>query len=275
MSLIGVLHPGAMGTFLASAFAAEDEVGWVSAGRSEQTRQRASDLREFATLAELAAAAELLVSICPPGRARELAAGVGATGFAGLYLDANAVSPATMHAVVAALPRASVVDGAVIGGPSTDSAVLHLSGPDAARVATLVDADVLRVEVHEAAVGAASALKASYALTTKAKAALLFAARASARASGMEAPLIAEWERTQPGLTIEVDRGAAPVGRKAWRFVDEMREAAGYLEDLGLPGGFSGAAAEVYARLSELPRDADVEAAEAMDLLIAATRPPA
>jgi len=91
----------------------------------------------------------------------------------------------------------------------------------------------------------------------------------------MEAPLIAEWERTQPGLTIEVDRGAASVGRKAWRFVDEMREAAGYLEDLGLPGGFSGAAAEVYARLSELPRDADVEAAEAMDLLIAATRPPA
>ena len=46
---------------------------------------------------------------------------------------------------------------------------------------------------------------------------------------------------------------AAP---KAWRWVGEMEEIAATFEAVGLPGGFHGAAADVYRRLEQY-RDAD------------------
>lgn len=259
MGIVGVLHPGAMGGFIASTISADHEGAWVGAGRSAQSRERANGLTEFATLAELAAVAEAIVSICPPGHALDVATEVAATGFTGLYLDANAVSPTTMAAVTAVLAGARVVDGAVIGGPSSDSASVYVAGPDAAAAADLFGPALLTVHVLPGPVGSASALKASYALTSKARSALFLTARASARASGVEDALLAEWDRTQPELRASVDSGAASIGRKAWRFVDEMREAADYLDSVGVPSGFSSAAADTFARLAELPRDVDVD----------------
>ncbi len=191
----------------------------------------------------------------------------------GLYIDANAVSPATVTAVGEALPGAYLVDGAVIGGPSTESGHLYLSGADAAEAAALFAPTRITVRILPGPVGAASALKASYALTSKARSALMFAARAAARAAGVEESLLAEWERTQPGLAADVDRGASTIGRKAWRFGDEMREAAAFLDDVGVPSGFSSSAADLFDRLAELPRDHDVDPSLTFDA-ITARRPP-
>lgn len=273
MGIVGVLHPGAMGGFLASTISAELEGAWVSAGRSAATRARADGLTGFGSLAELAAAAEAIVSICPPGSALDVATQVAATGFSGLYLDANAISPTTMSAVTEVLASARVVDGAVIGGPSTDSGRLYVAGPDAPAAAALFDPARLIVQVLPGPVGSASALKASYALTSKAQSALLFAARAAARASGVEHALLAEWDRTQPGQRASVDRGAATIGGKAWRFVDEMREAADYLDSVGVPSGFSSAAADTFARLADLPRDSDVDPAVTFDAINGTVKP--
>ena len=273
MGIVGVLHPGAMGGFLASTISTDHERAWVSAGRSAATRERASGLTGFAGLSELAAVAEAIVSICPPGHALEVATQVAGTGFTGLYLDANAISPTTMRSVADVLAGAHVVDGGVIGGPSTSSARLYIAGPDAAAAAALFDPAMLTVHLLPGPVGAASALKASYALTSKAKSALLFTARAAARASGVEDALLAEWDRTQPELHASVDRGAATIGRKAWRFVDEMREAADYLDSVGVPSGFSTAAADTFARLADLPRDTDVEPAVTFDAINGTGKP--
>ncbi len=269
MGIVGVLHPGAMGGFIASTISSDSEGAWVSAGRSAATRARAARLTGFDSLAELAAVAAAIVSICPPGSALDVATQVASTGFRGLYLDANAVSPTTMAAVAGVLVDARVVDGAVIGGPSTDSASAYVAGPAAADAAALFDPTKLTVHVLPGPVGSASALKASYALTSKAHSALLFTARAAARASGVEDALLAEWDRTQPDLHASVDRGAATIGRKAWRFVDEMREAADYLDSVGVPSGFSSAAADTFARLAGLPRDADVDPAVTFDAIAA------
>src|SRR5215212_9290945 len=105
-----------MGATIAAALRSRGhEVAWASEGRSDATRRRAEEagLRDVGTIAALAGECETIVSVCPPHAALEVARSVGDTG--GVYLDANAVSPATARAVAAAVGRC--VDGGIVGGP--------------------------------------------------------------------------------------------------------------------------------------------------------------
>lgn len=265
--IVGLLHPGQMGAFVGSAIAAAGhEVQWAGEGRSEATRTRAAGFVDVDTPRALVEQSDAIVSVCPPDRAVEVAGAVAAVGFSGLYLDANAVSPATVERIVELLRHARVVDAGIIGGPSSDDAVLHLAGAAAAEVASLFDPETLRVSVLDGAVGAASALKASYAASSKAVSATLLAARAAAHAAGVEGALLAEWERTQPGVAERSDASLALVHRKAWRFTGEMTEAGDFFDAYGVPSGFSRAAAETYARLADLKdRPDDVAPHEVLD----------
>jgi 3-hydroxyisobutyrate dehydrogenase-like beta-hydroxyacid dehydrogenase len=248
---IGLLHPGAMGSFLGGAVsAAGHRVIWASEGRSQATRDRAADLEDAGSLGDLVRVAEVILSVCPPENALEVAGAVSDAGFGGLYVDLNADSPHTVRAISRLLP--SVVDGAIIGGPSPTSAVVHLAGPGAEEAAALFDRTIVSVRVVAGELGTASALKACYAASTKAVGALLLAVRAAAVESGVESQLLAEWERTMPGQVDQSDRSLATIGAKAWRFSGEMREAAEYFSSVGVPSGFSTAAAEVYERLADL-----------------------
>jgi prephenate dehydrogenase len=94
--VVGVLHPGEMGASVAGALVAQGRrVVWASAGRSDDTRRRATagGLVDVGTLESLIGEADLVVSICPPDAALGLARSVAEAGFTGLYLDANAVAP--------------------------------------------------------------------------------------------------------------------------------------------------------------------------------------
>src|SRR4051794_31244244 len=102
MTRIGVLHPGEMGAAIATGLRASGaEVMWVGASRSAATRARAvtAGLRDAGSLDALVAEADVVVSVCPPESAVRLAESVAALGFAGIYVDANALSPATARAV--------------------------------------------------------------------------------------------------------------------------------------------------------------------------------
>lgn len=93
---IGVLHPGAMGAQVArQAVGAGVRVWWVEAGRSAESRARAEEagLSGVGSVEELADRSWLILSICPPAAALEVARSVAATSFAGIYVDANAISP--------------------------------------------------------------------------------------------------------------------------------------------------------------------------------------
>jgi 3-hydroxyisobutyrate dehydrogenase-like beta-hydroxyacid dehydrogenase len=256
METVGLLHPGEMGASVGAALRrAGVEVLWASAGRGPATRSRAgaAGLTDAGTLPELVARSQLVVSVCPPHAALEVARSVAALGFGGRYLDANAIAPGTARSLREVVEQAGgrFVDGDLIGGPVRPGGAtrLYLSGPAAGEVAALFAPTDLDAVALEGDVAAASALKMCYAAWTKGTSALLLAIRAAADAHGVEAALVEEWARTQPGLSARSE-AAAGMARKAWRFAGEMDQVAGCLAEAGLPDGFARAAAEVYRRLA-------------------------
>ena len=231
------------------------QVLWVSAGRGPATRRRAqsADLTDAGSLSALVAGSDVVLSVCPPHAAFEVADTVAVSGFAGLYVDANAVAPATAGAIGAVVERVGgrFVDGDLIGGPVRPGGGtrLYLSGPAAEEVAVLFAATDLEAVNLGEDVTAASALKVCYAAWTKGTSALLLAIRAAAAAHGVDEALLSEWERTQPGLAAR-SQAAAGTARKAWRFAGEMDQIASCFAEAGLPDGFARAAAELYRRLA-------------------------
>src|SRR5687768_3634193 len=135
MKKIGVLHPGEMGiSIAASAINAGHQVYWLSEGRSDKTRARAEKyaLLEINSLSLLCQTCEVIISICPPAAAEEVARSASEAGFRGLYLDANAISPQRAIKIGQMLEANGIdfVDGGVIGGPAwkPKETWLYLSG---------------------------------------------------------------------------------------------------------------------------------------------------
>jgi len=257
MTTIGLLHPGEMGSSVGAAGRAGGaRVLWASEGRSASTRARAAadGLEDGGTLAGLVAASQVILSVCPPESAVDVARAVSGLGFSGLYVDANAVSPTTAREIGAIVEKigATYVDGGIIGPPARSKGAtrLYLSGQAAQRVAALFQGSSLDAVVVAGGPGAASAVKMAYASWTKGSSALLLAVRALAAAEGVEAALLAEWaisQRDLPGRSQSAAKGNAP---KAWRFVGEMEEIAATYANVGLPDGFHRAAAEIYRRMA-------------------------
>lgn len=250
-----ILHPGEMGAEVgAAARAAGARVLWVSADRGGATRDRAgaAGLEDAGTLQAALAKASVVLSICPPHAAVDLAASVAAGRFRGTYVDANAISPETSRRIgdIVATAGASFVDGGIIGPPPAKPGTtrLYLSGPASADVAALFAGSPLGTVVLDAPVGAASAVKACYAGWTKGAATLLLSVRALARHEGVEAALAEEWKISQPNLFAQLDR-AVLQSRKGWRWIAEMEEIGATFDRAGLPDGFALAAAEVCRRL--------------------------
>jgi hypothetical protein len=245
MPKVGVLHPGEMGAAVAAAV--RGEVLWAPEGRSEATAARARDagLRP-APLAELLDRCEVVLSICPPHAALDVAR--SCAGYRGIYCDANAVSPETAREV-ARVVGGEAVDGGIIGGPPRAPGTrLYLSGRAADEVAAVFAGTALETVVIGDEVGTASALKMCYAAWTKGSAALLLAVSEATEALGLRDHLRAEWERSIPGLDERADRASRSAAAKGWRWVGEMREIEATMRAAGLPGGFHAAAAEIFER---------------------------
>ena len=248
--LTGVLHPGAMGATVAAA--CSGTVLWAGEGRSAATRTRADEagLTDVGDIRSMTAAADVVISVCPPHGAVALADSVADTGFAGCYVDTNAVSPATARRIADRFDN--FVDGGLIGPPATRRGTtrLYLSGPDAERVAARFERSKLEPRVLSGGgPGTASALKMAYASWTKGTSALLAAVAALASAEGVADDLFAEWELSQPGVVERLGGTAAAVAPRAWRWTGEMDEIASTFAAAGLPEGFHRAAGEIYERL--------------------------
>ena len=268
MTTVGVLHPGAMGVSVAAACTAD--VVWCADGRSPDTAQRAdrAGLAAVATLGDLVERSDVIVSVCPPGSAVDVADSVQERGFDGIYVDANAIAPDTARAIATRFDR--FVDGGIIGPPATRAGItrLYLSGddPDLTRsVAGLWAGSLLDARPIDGGPGAASALKVAYALWTKVSSSMLLTVRALAASEGIDEALLAEWEISQPGTAERSELTAAMTAPKAWRFVGEMEEIAATLAANGLPTGFGDAAADVYARMATLRDWPEVTLAEVLD----------
>jgi 3-hydroxyisobutyrate dehydrogenase-like beta-hydroxyacid dehydrogenase len=251
--VIGLLHPGEMGSAVGRCLTNRGyDVLWASQGRGPATASRASaaGLADAGTVAQVARQADLIMSICPPHAALDVAR--AASGFRGLYVDANATSPGTAHQIAAVVADggASYVDGGIIGPPpeSAGSTRMYLSGEHAGAVAAMFDGTALDARAIGAEPYRASAVKMAYAAWTKGSGALLLAARALAQADDVEDVLLAEWELSQPELAELHRQAVRSAVAKGWRWVAEMEEIAATMEAAGLPGGFHHGAAEIFRR---------------------------
>ena len=257
---IALFHPGAMGSTVGRALVSSGhQVRWLVTGRSEATtaRAEAAGLTPASDMDALLEDCAGVISVCPPDTAFAVAESVHQTGFDGLYVDANAIAPATARSIHALLGE-RFVDGGIIGPPARQPGTtrLYLSGEQARDVNGWFSDGVLGVQCIGGPPGAASALKMCYAAYTKGTSALLLAIRALADAEGVTDALLAEWGISQSELQRRSEGAARGTAGKAWRFVGEMEEIAATFSAQDLPGGFHEAAAEIYRRMSEL-KDAE------------------
>lgn len=249
---VGLLHPGRMGAAIAGQIVAGGHtVLWCPEGRSSATHQRAEDagLRPV-PLGELLADSEIILSICPPAVAEQIATDVAEIGYRGIYVDANAISPARMHRITIRFTATGTVtlDGCIFGAPpgGQPSARFYLAGDPAAsrRVADLLTGSLAEPVLLGEHPGQASALKmvfASFQRTSRTAAAL---AHALADDHGITQALVTEAQRMP--RDILTDRDYLPsVAARAWRWAPEMHEVADTLSEQHLPSDLALATATI------------------------------
>lgn len=269
--VVGLLHPGEMGAAIgAQLVGAGHETLWCRAGRSARSAERASEagLGRVDSLADLLAASEVVLSVCPPASAGEVANAVAESGFAGVFVDANAISPQRMDGIADRLTgeHLSVVDGAIIGPPPGGSrrARLYLSGPaPAARhVHALFDGTLAEPVLLGERVGQASALKIAFGSFQKTTRALAAVSHALADEYGVTAELLSEAHWLGPNALIDRDHFPIAAAR-AWRWAPEMLEGAASFAELGLPDDLATGSAAVMRRweTDKDDRELDVDTA--------------
>ena len=257
MSKIGILHPGEMGiSIAASAINNGHQVFWMSQSRSDKTRARAENhnLIEIDSLFRFCQICEMIISVCPPHSAEEVATSVLEAGFQGLYLDANAISPQRAAKIGHMLNVNNIrfVDGGIIGGPAwrPKETWLYLSGKHSDEIAGCFVNGPLEIKIMGNEIGKASALKMCYAAYSKGTTALLAAILAAAESLAVGNELNELWDMDNAGFSEQANRRATRVTAKAWRFEGELLEIASTFEKVGLPSGFHEAAAEIYRRMA-------------------------
>jgi 3-hydroxyisobutyrate dehydrogenase-like beta-hydroxyacid dehydrogenase len=260
MPVVAMMHPGQMGAALAAqARRTGAQVLWCPAGRSAATAERAeaAGLTALPELGDVLAAAEIVLSVCPPEFAEDIAMRVAGHGYEGIFVEANAISPrrsqriAERFAAAGSVVGAAMVDGAIIGPPPRDGATarVYLAGEDrsvGAIEAIFLDTDVEVVALGDE-IGAASALKMAFAGFNKISHVLSAISHALAARHQVTEQLIAEAERLTHAPLARPNSLPGTAAR-AWRWAPEMDEIADTLGAAGLPPDMARAAASVLAR---------------------------
>ena len=232
------------------------------AGRSASSAERARDagVETVSDDAALVDGTDLILSIVPPARARELAERLAPTIGRGksrpVYVDCNAIAPVTLDGIARIFGDADLpfADAGIIGGPPAPGGGytprMYVSGEAAPAVAALNDYG-LDVPVLPGPLGDASSLKMAFAGSTKGAQAVMISIMLGAARAGVAEALAAEMAMSQPGrIDAQVQTMPASL-RKAYRWDGEMEEIARFLEpEAGASQIFLGAA-ELYRRLAE------------------------
>jgi 3-hydroxyisobutyrate dehydrogenase-like beta-hydroxyacid dehydrogenase len=258
--VVAVIAPGMMGAAVGKRLSDKGlKVLTSLKGRSQDTLARAKEAEILDAGDEEIAASDFILSILPPGDALSLAQrfapALKASNSKPVYVDCNAINPVTVNRVAAAISPTDCpfVDAGIIGSPPRPGDAgprFYASGPAAPRFATLRDYG-LDVRVLDGALSAASALKMSYAGITKGTQAIGAAMMLAATRAGSADALFAELSSSQKEMFAWFRRGLTLMPPKAYRWVAEMHEIAGFVGEDPTAHELYEGAAHFYERIAE------------------------
>jgi putative dehydrogenase len=257
--VIAIFSPGAMGSAISVRLLQHGARVLTSLdGRSAATvgRARAAGMEDVSP--ETIATADLILSIVPPGEApclaKVLATYLMESRHKPVYIDCNALDPKTKSEIAGTIAETGCdfIDGAIVGGPPQPGEKgprIYVSGDQSGRASVLrpLGLDLRQID---GPIGAAAALKMSYAGINKGIMAIGAAMLLAASRSGASTVLYRELSESLPQLLSKFEKGIPDMYPKAYRWVAEMREISAFLdEDKPAAMIFEGAA-QLYERLA-------------------------
>ena len=260
MNIVIAIHsPGAMGSAIAARLVEHGARVLTSLhGRSAASVERARTAGMEEVSLETIATADIILSIVPPGQAVALAEGfvlrLKESRHKPVFIDCNALSPETKTQVAVTLAQTGcdVIDGAIIGPPPRPGEKgprFYVSGEESGRASVLrkLGLDLRQID---GPIGAAAALKMSYAGITKGLTALAAAMLLAASRSGASTELYRELGESLPQLLSRFEIEIPVMYPKAYRWVAEMREIAAFLREYKAAAMIFEGAAQLYDRLA-------------------------
>jgi len=261
MTTVGILYPGDMGATMGTLLRAHGtDVVTTLAGRSPRTRTLcdAAGLTVLDSVADVARAADVVVSLVPPSAALAVAQDFVEQRPAGararLYVDANSISPRTAAAIAELVEERGVsfVDASIRGLAArvANHGILYLSGARAPEVAVLFD-PCLRVQYVGDEPGRASMLKMLMGGMSKGLAALFLQISLAAREADLVDEFLAGCRLYYPDVVAAMEQVLPTYPQHAGRRAEEMQEVEQAMSDLGLHAGVVGEAKRLFAALAD------------------------
>lgn len=263
ISTICILMPGDMGHGVGLVLR-EHGYRTVTAldGRSERTHAMAKvgNVEDLGDLDSAIAAADMVLSILPPSfavdQAKAVADAMSSSGSTTVYVDCNAISPATTTAIGEIIQSAggAFIDAGIIGlAPNkSDATRFYVSGPDT-RPMRALDRKGFQVIDLGSEIGKASAMKMAYAGLTKGSWTLWTSVLLTAERNGLLNELIAEFEHSQGATLQNMRRMVSALPADSERWIGEMEEIAKTFREADVAGDFHDGAAWMFRLLAETP----------------------
>ena len=261
---VAIMSPGDMGHHV-GALLGRHGVRVITAldGRSTRTKALAAEagIEDVGDDATLVDAADLLLSIIAPAGAEALATrfvpALEATSGDLVYVDCNAVAPATSARIGAVIEQAGArfVDAGIVGPPpKADSSAtrFYASGAAADRLAEL-NAFGLDVRTIGTQIGDASALKMCYAALNKGTIALMAGVSVMASRLGVDQAFDDEMRTSQEAVRHRMHQQVPGMVPKAHRWIGEMEEIAKTFESTDLTPEIFRGIADLYRFVAARP----------------------
>ncbi|MFI1176614.1 DUF1932 domain-containing protein [Streptomyces melanogenes] len=208
-----------------------------------------------------------MLNICPPAFAEDLAR--TAAGYAGTWVEANAITPERTRRFADLLPASTMVDGGIVGSPPVGGKrpTLCLSGQAGTDlVGDLFAGTDVGTHVLGERIGQASALKLPYSACQKASRVLAAVSYGLAVDHGVDQELLAIAGKRPGSYLVETDYIPKTAAR-AWRWGPELTEAADMLQNAGPPDDMLRAAAAVLGRWEHAKDDGRLDVHQALQQL--------
>jgi len=265
--VVAVVAPGNMGAAVGKLLTAHAvEVLTTLEGRSSASAARAASAGMRAVSSGELVRAQILLSIVPPASALAfaelMAPALQGAARKPVFVDCNAVSPATAQRIGAVIETtgAPFVDAGIIGPPPRAGAAqpsIYASGPHASQIAVLAEHG-LDIRVLDGPVGAASALKMSFAGINKGIIAVAAAMTLAATRAGAATELRQALAEREPALLAALGRKIPDMLPKAYRWVAEMQEISQFVT-LEAGGEIYLGASQLYERVARAMASDDAE----------------